>query len=115
MDMTPQAIADVIGQLIAPALVPVIGYLLALLRTWHINATVLRAVARGAGAAYLSMVESRRGVTSAVDAGAAYVETRVPDTLRKAGLDSGAVKQLVRGELGKLLAADPTVGPAKKG
>lgn len=115
--MEPQTIASDLAVWIAPALVPLIGYGLALLRRWRINETVIAAIVRGAGAAYAELVRNREGVTTsameaAVDAGAAYVEQRIPATLAKAGFAStDAVRQAVKAQLGTLLAADPTVGP----
>lgn len=99
-------------ELAMPWLALAITTALAYARKWKINDTVLKAVARGAGAAYLTMLEERRGtagLAQAVDAGAAYVEQRLPATLVKAGLDTDSVRQMVRAELGKMLASDPTV------
>lgn len=113
--MTTESLAGLMGQMLAAGLLPLAAWLLAMLRRARINDTVLRAVARGAGAAYMSLLEDRgQGVTAttidrAVDAGAAYVESRVPATLPKAGVNTDAVRDLVRAELGKLLAADPSV------
>jgi hypothetical protein len=113
MDAT--TIADTLASWIAAALVPLIAYGLALLRRWGINQTVLAAIGRGAGAAYAELLRARDGATPAaieraVDAGAEYVEKRVPDTLPKAGfVNTDAVRQAVRAELGKMLAADPSV------
>lgn len=92
----------------------------ALARRWHINTTVIRAVVRGAGAAYMSLVQDREGASTAaieraVDAGAAYVEQRIPSALVKAGFgNTDSVRQAVRAQLGTLLAADPgvTIGGA---
>jgi len=99
-------------EIVAAVLVPVFGYLAVLLRRHLARHTVLRAVARGAGEAYLVMLAQRRGVEgvgSAVEAGADYVIDRVPNALRTAGENGEAVRKMVRGELGKLLAADPGV------
>jgi hypothetical protein len=109
------ALAGQLAELLAAALVPVFAWALALLRRWHINTTVVRAVVRGAGAAYMSLVQDRDGATTgaierAVDAGAAYVEQRIPATLGKAGFhNTDSVRQAVRAQLGTLLAADPGV------
>jgi hypothetical protein len=113
--MTAESLAALLGQIATAGLLPLAAWLLAMLRRAKINDTVLKAVARGAGAAYMSLLEDRdRGVTpgtiaKAVDDGAAYVEERVTGTLTKAGVDTDAVRSLVRAELGKLLAADPSV------
>jgi hypothetical protein len=101
-----------LAEIVAALLVPVFGYGLALLRKHMVRSTVLRAVARGAGEAYLVMLEQQRGVAgarSAVEAGADYVIDRVPAAMASAGVNGEDVRQMVRGELGKLLAADPGV------
>lgn len=112
--MSAEDLARLLVELLMPALLAVAGWALALLRRWAINATVLRAVARGAGAAYLSMVQEKAGasegaVNRAVLAGADYVEQRIPDTLARAGVTALALQQIVRAELGRMLAADPSV------
>lgn len=109
------ALAAQLAELLAAALVPLLAWLLALARRWHINTTVVRAIVRGAGAAYMSLVQDKQGPTTAaieraVDAGAAYVEQRIPSALNKAGFNStDSVRQAVRAQLGTLLAADPSV------
>ena len=114
--MNTETIAREIANLIVPLLIPAVGYGLALLRRWRINDVVLRAIVRGAGAAYVELVQSKQGtnnaaIEAAVDVGAGYVESRIPATLVKAGLASpDAVRDAVRAQLGTLLAADPTVG-----
>lgn len=114
--MDAEALAHQVTQLLVPLIVPAVAYLLAMLRRWRINDVVLRAIVRGAGAAYLEMVRSRpaaghSSIESAVEIGAAYVESRVGATLPKAGFtDPAAVRDAVRAQLGTLLAADPTVG-----
>ena len=111
----PDILADQLAELLAAALVPIAGYLLALVRRWHINTTVVRAIVRGAGAAYMSLLQDKAGtaapaVERALDAGAAYVQQRIPATLEKAGFgNTDAVRQAVRAQLGTLLAADPNV------
>jgi hypothetical protein len=107
--MEPESIAGLLGQAITAALVPLVGIALAWLRRWHINETVLKAVTRGAGAAYMTMVEDKRaGISGAVEVGAAYVERRVPTALARAGVDSDALRELVKSHLGTLLPADPS-------
>jgi hypothetical protein len=113
--MNTTALAGQLAELLAAGLVPVVLYVLALLRRWHINTTVLRAIVRGAGAAYMSLLEEGEGATKgaverAVDAGVAYVEERVPQFLPKAGFGTtGAVRDAVRAQLGLELASDPRV------
>lgn len=86
-----------------------------MLRRWHINSVVLKAIVRGAGAAYMSLLEDREGATPAaiaraVDVGANYAEARVPAFLPKAGFSTtAAVRDAVKAQLGLELRADPTV------
>jgi hypothetical protein len=86
------------------------------LRQHQINTTVIEAVGRAAGEAYKQMIQSGTVATSpaslaaAVAEGRAYLLARIPDTLKAAGLTPDAAAQMVSGELGKLLAIDPTVG-----
>jgi hypothetical protein len=111
----PDILADQLAELLAAALVPIAGYLVALVRRWHINTTVLRAVVRGAGAAYMSLLQDKAGASApaverALDVGAAYVQQRVPASLPKAGFgNTDSVRQAVRAQLGTLLAADPSI------
>jgi hypothetical protein len=113
--MEKEVLAGQLAELLALALVPAIGWALAALRRWHINGIVLKAIARGAGAAYMTLLETRDGITPqaidwAVGEGAAYVEKRVPGTLPKAGFVSTSdVREAVRAHLGTLLPADPSV------
>lgn len=117
--MTAESLAAAFSDWIVAALVPLAAWLLSMMRRAAIRDTVLRAVVRGAGAAYMSLLEDKaQGVTPAtvaraVDDGAAYVESRVPASLPKVGLDTEAVRTMVRAELGKLLAADPGVTVAR--
>jgi hypothetical protein len=101
-----------LAEIVAAALVPVFGYGLALFRKHMARSTVLRAVARGAGEAYLVMLEQQRGVAgarSAVEAGADYVIDRVPAAMASAGVNGEDVRQMVRAHLGTMLPADPNL------
>jgi hypothetical protein len=113
--MDLEATARHIADLMVPAIVYLLGHALVVLRRAKINETVIAAIGRGAGAAYTELLRSRDGATPAaieraVDAGAQYVERRIPATLNKAGFgNTDSVRDVVRAELGKLLAADPNV------
>lgn len=113
--MNITALAQQLAELLVPLIVYILGHGLVLLRRRGINETVVAAIGRGAGAAYAELVRSREGATGtalerAVDAGAAYVEQRIPATLNKAGFqNTDSVRDAVRAELGRLLAADPNV------
>ncbi len=105
---------------LALAMLPVLGSLaLALLREHNMDNAFFQAVARAGGVTYTALVASGRPVTdraalaSAALAGANYLQQRVPELVQARGLQAGAVADIAGAELGKLLAADPTTGPAK--
>jgi hypothetical protein len=73
--------------------------------------TLEKALQAGAGVAYIN---AARGVPmdTAVQMGAAYAATRVPETLAKVGAPGANIAGMIEGRLGALLATDPTVqGP----
>jgi|GEM_PF-6895676 len=110
--MNVEATARLIADLAVPLLVPLLAWLGSIAAKWHINGTVLRAVARGAGVAYLTMVKEQRGtaaIPQAVALGASYVETRVPGYLAKLGITSERLDGMIEGELGRMFAADPNI------
>lgn len=103
----------------ALALAPVFAAIVARLVTRWLNMaedqalrdTLEKALQAGAGVAYLN---AARGVPmdTAVQMGAAYAATRVPETLAKVGAPGANIAGMIEGRLGALLAADPTVqGP----
>lgn len=79
------------------------------------NAAVSDAAARGAGIAYDAIVASGGSYlnpvvrNSAIAAGLQHVLASLPDTLATSGITQDTVIRMVTGELGKLLAVDPTV------
>lgn len=104
------------------ALVGLLGWGAEQLRRLHINSTVARAIVRAAGVAYLSLLEQRRGAdpTAIAKAQGDAVEfvlngPTVAPLLAKAGISRERLEEIVRAELGKLLAQDPgvTVGTAR--
>jgi hypothetical protein len=104
-------------QAFASALAPSLFALaLVWLRRHKINTMVIEAVGRAAGEAYKQMVQSGASASNpaslaaAVAEGRDYLLTRIPDTLKAAGLTPEGAAQMVSGELGKLLAIDPSVG-----
>jgi len=104
-------------QAFATALAPSLFALaLVWLRRHKINTTVIEAVGRAAGESYKQMVQSGASASNpaslaaAVAEGRDYLLKRVPDTLKAAGVTPEGAAQMVSGELGKLLAIDPTVG-----
>ena len=91
---------------------------LAVLEARKIDTTVYEAIGRAGGAAYLAFVASGRPVTdkAALEAAAAvggrYLQARAADAIAtKAGaaVSPGALADMAGAELGKLLAADPSV------
>jgi len=103
-------------QALAAAAVPMLGALaLAWLRRRQINTTVFEAVGRAAGESYRHIAASGRPVTdrvalaAGISADGSYLLDRIPDTLRAAGLSPEDAAQIVGAELGKLLAADPSI------
>lgn len=103
------------------ALVPVLGaYALSLLRSHGIDNVLTQAIGRAGGVAYTQLLASGKPVTdrnalaSAAMAGAAYLQDRVPGIVAAKGLSPGAVADIAGAELGRLLAADPAVGPRNR-
>lgn len=110
------ALSDWIVQLLMPVLVALVGRAVLIARNWNINATVARAIGRAAGAAYMTLLEDRRGtdataVNRAVNEAVAFVNDgpSVVPLLAKAGIDATRLEQLIRAELGNKFADDPNV------
>lgn len=98
-------------QLAATALVPpLFGWALVMLRKHKINTTVIEAVGRAAGEAWLQMEKAGAdpahapSVAAAVAEGRDYLLKRIPDALKSAGVTPEGAAQMVSGELGKLVA-----------
>lgn len=100
-----------------PIVVPYLVRLLHLQNNAAMVNLVSEAAKRAAGQAYDFMV-TNQGVNhgairnAALASAAAYVARSVPDTLAKLGVTPEHVQAMVAGELGKLLAVDPTVSVA---
>ncbi|HVB67999.1 MAG TPA: hypothetical protein VNE67_09110 [Acetobacteraceae bacterium] len=107
-------------QAFATALAPSLFALaLVWLRRHKINTTVIEAVGRAAGEGYKQLVAANGGagpvsLAAAVAQGRDYLLKRIPATLKAAGVTPEGAAQMVSGELGKLLALDPTVGVGPK-
>ena len=104
----------------ALALLPVLGSLLvALLRKRGLDNAWFQIIERAGGVAYTHLLTSGRPVTDraalaeAVLAGASYIQQRGPGLVEARGLAPGAVADIAGAQLGRLLAVDPTVGPAQ--
>ena len=102
------------------ALLALLGRMaLAELQKRNLDNKFFQAVARAGGVAYTNLLASGRPVTDKVAlleaamAGAAYLKERVPSLVAARGLSPVAREQIVGAELGKLLAADPSLGPLK--
>lgn len=107
-------------QTVAPWLVAffvgLVGWAVKQLRRLNIDSTVARALVRAAGVGYLELTKDRRGADpSAIDRAVAvaveFVQNgpTVAPLLPKAGIDADRLEQLIRAEIGKLLATDPSV------
>lgn len=108
-----------IASALALALAPVFAGIIARLVTRWLNMAedqalreaLEKALQAGAGVAY---VNAARGIPldTAIQSGAAYVATRMPETIGKVGVPASNLAGMVEARLGALLAADPTVqGP----
>lgn len=98
------------------AVLPAIGaWAVAELRRRNLNATVVAAMERAGGEAYRHLLASGRPATdpaalaAAARAGALYMLDRVPDAMRARGVTESGAEQAAAAELGRLLAADPSV------
>jgi hypothetical protein len=102
------------------AVIATVGAALATWVTLHVRSALIRyainmAVKRAGGLAYETLASAEGGLRNivlknrALEAGANYLIAQVPGLLRKAGIEHSRLGQMVRGELGRLLAADPTV------
>mgnify|MGYP003623123003 CR=1 FL=1 len=103
---------------VAYLLLLIIGALLAWigrhLKEGKLRDAVKMAASTAAGLAYAYRADrAQRGepVTqrAAVAVGVEYLSTRMPDAMQHFGIGNEAAIDMVTGELGKLLAADPTV------
>jgi hypothetical protein len=91
-----------LAELVAAALVPIFGYLAVLARRWVQNEIIWRALVRAAGAAF---IEFRRhhDEARAVERGAEYMASHVPQAIARAGKSMDDVRDMVRGQLGDTL------------
>lgn len=84
--------------------------LVSYLNSKHINTTVIEAVGRAAGAAFAyaqtngKSLKDPAAFAEAVRVGVAYLESRIPDTLNKAGIAGFEKDRMVGAELGRQLA-----------
>ena len=107
-------------QTVILAILPVIAtWAAAELRRRGVNDTVVQALGRAGGEAYKQLVTKSATITdvtsleNAIHTGTAYMQKMIPDTLHNAGITPDAIGSMVSAELGKLLAADPTVSVSK--
>lgn len=66
------------------------------------------AVARAAGQAFVEIVRTEKwedDIDRLIDQGTDYVLSALPDTIKRAGVSRAIVSAMVKGEVGKLLAA----------
>jgi hypothetical protein len=89
----------------------------AFLRDRQLSDAIAAAATRGAGLAYTLLLAAGEAAArpqvqnAAVSAGLEYVLNSFPDAITAKGVTPDHIASMVAGELGKLLAADPTVGP----
>ena len=90
---------------------------LAWLRAHALDTTIYEAIGRAGGVSYRALLASGQPATSpaalqqAAEAGGRYLMARVPEALAARGVAPEAAAELPGAELGRLLAADPTVAP----
>lgn len=103
--------AQAIFDLAVPILTGWLGTaLIAYLQKKHINTTVVEAVTRAAGAAFAYAKTNGKNLkdptvfAEAVRVGVAYLESRVPEALSKAGVVGFEKDKMVGAELGKQMA-----------
>ena len=105
------------------AFVPIAGSIagaavIAELRKRNLDTAWFQAISRAGGVAYSTFVASGKPITdkaallAAAAAGGAYLRDRVLPQVEARGLTPDAVAQIAGAEMGRLLAVDPTVGPA---
>lgn len=102
--------------------IPVVGGvlsagILAAMRSRNMNTMWFEVVSRAGGMAYQHLVASgapidKASLVTSAAVGAAYILDRMPGTVKAQGLDTHDLIGVTQAELGKLLAQDPTVGPA---
>lgn len=102
--------------LLIAAVSPALAWIASLLNKAQINSVVTRAIGRGVGAAYMSLLQDRRGAdqTAVAKAESAAVDfvmggPSVVPLLPKAGISPDRLREIVSAELGVLLSKDPTV------
>ena len=90
---------------------------LAWLKSRSLDTTVYEAIGRAGGVAYRALLTSGQPASNpsalkhAAEAGGSYLLATVPEALAARGVRPEMVATLAGAELGRLLAADPTVAP----
>ncbi len=85
------------------------------MRSKQVDEVLVQAIERAGGAAYASLLASGRGPTDAralqlaASEGALYMVDRVGDAMREKGISPEGAEQIVKAQLGKLMAADVNV------
>lgn len=80
-------------------------YARAVIADWMARKRLDCALGRAAGLVMQDSAVQAAGqvaMGAAMDAAVGYVQTAIPDTLRKLGVDDGRLGQMIRGEVGKL-------------
>lgn len=103
-------------QLLVLTVLPILGTnFIGWLRNKQVSEVLVAGIERAGGEAYLKLKELGKGdkdplaFDKAVVAGADYLSNRVGDAMRAKGVTYDGALQIVRAQLGTLLAADPNV------
>ncbi|MDE2106744.1 MAG: hypothetical protein KGL39_56540 [Patescibacteria group bacterium] len=124
IDLSP--IIQAVATLLLAAITTAVGYAtpavlkrLGVANSADLAAKINTAADAAAGEAYRQAVLHSHDLTipaghnAAVAVAANYLLSRLPDTLKEAGVTPEAVDGLVAARIGKLLAADPTISTAR--
>jgi hypothetical protein len=89
------------------------SYMAAHVRSAQLRDTLNAAASRAGGIAYAFMQQqvvqgnTMPSVQQAIDCGVSHIRSGLPETLQSLGVSGQTLENIVRGELGKLLATDP--------
>ena len=99
-----------VGVILAAAVAELGRRGLAMLREWMDRQAVIGAAGRAAGQAVAAIKADPAGRAAVDDLaakGAVYIATSLPGAIARLGVPSATLEGMVKGELGKLLAAAP--------
>lgn len=96
------------------------SFMAAHVRNAAMRDTLNAAASRAGGIAYAFLQQQVAAgshappVQQAIDVGVDHMRTGLPDTLKSLGVGGQTLENIVRGELGKLLATDPNAAAVPK-